>query len=44
MMCDWNGEKWSRWEGDTIKVWEWRGITEDQHFDIMVDELNDMEI
>ena len=44
IMCDWDGEKWSRWEGDTIKVTAWRGITEDQHFDIMVDELNDMEI
>ena len=39
MMCDWNGEKWSRWEGDTIKVDAWRGITEEQHLDIMIDEL-----
>ena len=23
--CDWNGEKWQRWEGDDIKVTQWRG-------------------
>ena len=39
VMCNWNGEKWSRWEGDTIKVDAWRGITEEQHLDIMIDEL-----
>lgn len=26
--CNWDGEKWSRWDGDDIKVEEWRGCTE----------------
>jgi hypothetical protein len=43
-MCDWDGTKWSRWEGDNIKVSEWRGITEEQQMDLMVDELNKMEL
>ena len=25
--CDWTGEKWQRWEGDDIKVAQWRGLT-----------------
>ena len=24
--CNWDGEKWSRWEGDEIKVTQWRGL------------------
>ena len=30
--CEWTGEKWQRWEGDDIKVTQWRGLTED-HWD-----------
>lgn len=26
--CNWTGEKWERWEGDDIKVTEWRGLVE----------------
>lgn len=37
--CNWDGKKWSRWEGDTIKVFEWRGITEDQYLEICASEL-----
>lgn len=37
--CNWDGEKWSRWEGDTIKVTEWRGITEEQNLEIAFNEL-----
>ena len=25
--CDWTGTKWQRWEGDDIKVSQWRGLT-----------------
>lgn len=24
--CNWDGKKWSRWEGDTVKVVKWRGL------------------
>jgi len=27
--CNWDGEKWSRWEGDDIKVTKWRGLIEE---------------
>ena len=27
--CDWTGEKWQRWDGDDIKVSQWRGLAED---------------
>ena len=36
-VSDWDGEKWSRWEGDTIKVDAWRGITEVQNLSIELD-------
>ena len=26
--CEWTGEKWQRWEGDDIKVNQWRGLVE----------------
>ncbi len=26
--CNWTGEKWQRWEGDDIKVAQWRGLVE----------------
>ena len=27
--CNWDGVKWSRWEGDDIKVTQWRGLAEE---------------
>ena len=27
--CSWTGTKWQRWEGDDIKVAQWRGLTEE---------------
>ena len=27
--CNWDGENWSRWDGDDIKVSQWRGLAED---------------
>ena len=27
--CNWDGKKWSRWEGDDIKVTQWRGLVEE---------------
>lgn len=27
--CNWDGKKWSRWDGDDIKITQWRGLTED---------------
>jgi len=27
--CNWDGEKWGRWEGDDIKVTKWRGLVEE---------------
>lgn len=27
--CNWDGKNWSRWEGDEIKVTQWRGLTEE---------------
>lgn len=27
--CNWDGKKWSRWEGDDIVVTQWRGVTEE---------------
>jgi hypothetical protein len=28
--CNWDGKKWSRWEGDDIKVTQWRGLVEQE--------------
>lgn len=27
--CEWDGKKWSRWEGDDIKVTQWRGLAQE---------------
>jgi hypothetical protein len=27
--CEWNGEKWQRWQHDEIQVTQWRGLTEE---------------
>ena len=27
--CNWTGEKWQRWEGDDIKITQWRGLTKE---------------
>jgi hypothetical protein len=27
--CNWDGEKWARWDGDDIKVAQWRGLSEE---------------
>lgn len=27
--CNWTGEVWQRWDGDDIKVSQWRGLAED---------------
>lgn len=27
--CEWNGKKWSRWDGDDIKITMWRGLVEE---------------
>lgn len=37
--CNWTGEKWQRWEGDDIKVHEWRGITEVENLRVELDKI-----
>ena len=27
--CNWDGKKWSRWEGDDIEVTQWRGLAQE---------------
>jgi hypothetical protein len=27
--CEWDGKKWSRWEGDDIQVTQWRGLAQE---------------
>ena len=31
--CNWDGEKWSRWEGDDLVVTKWRGWVGEEEWD-----------
>jgi hypothetical protein len=42
--CNWDGEKWGRWDGDDIKVAQWRGLSEEYKEWDPVEELDKIKL
>jgi hypothetical protein len=42
--CNWDGEKWARWDGDDIKVAQWRGLSEEYKEWDPVEELDKIKL